>query len=76
MTNHQNHHFNIIDKYISICYICISYLFMIYRANKAHEQEAAHLVIFPGVSSFLFCSVIGGVEHGESSGAGADDRSI
>ena len=42
-----------IDKYISICYICISYLFMIYSDNRAHEQEAVHLVIFPGVASFF-----------------------
>ena len=46
---------------------------MIYKANRAHKQEAVHPDIFPGVSSFLFCSVIGGVERGESTGAGADD---
>ena len=48
---------------------------MIYKANKAHEQEAAHLVIFPGVSSFYFAR-FGGVECGESTGTGADNRSI
>ena len=48
---------------------------MIYSDNKAHEQEAAHLVIFPGVSSFLFRKN-GGVERGESTRSGADDRSI
>ena len=35
-----------------------------------------HPDIFPGVSSFLFCSVIGGVERGESTGAGTDNRNI
>ena len=29
---------------------------MIYKANRAHEQEAVHPDIFLGVSSFLFCS--------------------
>ena len=29
---------------------------MIYNENRAHEREAVHLVIFPGVSSFLFYS--------------------
>ena len=48
---------------------------MIYKANRAHEQEAVHLDIFPGAASFLFAR-IGGVERGESTGAGADDRSI
>ena len=52
------------------------YLFMIYKADRAHEQEAVHPVIFLGVSSFLFCSGIGGVERGESTGPGADNRSI
>ena len=49
---------------------------MIYSDNRAHEQEAVHPDIFPGVSSFLFCSGIGGVERGESTRAGADNRSI
>ena len=65
-----------IDKYINICYICISYLFMIHKANIAHEQRGGASGCIPGVSSFLFCSVIGGVERGESTGSGADDRSI
>ena len=43
--------------------------------TKAHEQEAAHLDIFPGVSSFLFF-MIGGVERGKGAGTGADNRSI
>ena len=46
---------------------------MIHKANRAHEQEAAHLDIIPGVSSFLFCSGIGGRERGESTGSGADN---
>lgn len=29
---------------------------MIYKANRAHELEAVRPDIFPGVSSFLFCS--------------------
>ena len=49
---------------------------MIYSDNRAHEQEAVHPDIFLGVSSFLFCSGFGGVERGESTGSGADDRSI
>ena len=76
MANHQNHRFNIIDKYINICYICISYLFMIYKANRAHEQEAVHPDVFRVYRLFLFCSGIGGVERGESTGAGTDNRSI
>lgn len=38
-----------------MCYICNRYLFIIYSENKAHEQEAAHPDIFPGVAAFLFC---------------------
>ena len=49
---------------------------MIYSENRAHEKEAAHPDKFLGVSSFLFCSVIGGVERGESARSGADDRSV
>lgn len=44
--------------YLTIKYLCVIvqsiYLFMIYRANRAHEQEAVHPDIFPGVSSFYF----------------------
>ena len=47
---------------------------MIYKGNRAHGQEAAHLEEL-GVSSFLFAR-IGGVERGESTRAGADNRSI
>ena len=44
-----------IDKYINICYICISYLFMIYEAKRrARKQEAAHLDIIPGVAVFFY----------------------
>lgn len=59
-----------------MCYICNRYLFIIYSANRAHEPEAVHPDIFPGVAAFLFCSGFGGVERGESTGAGADNRSI
>lgn len=52
-----------IDKYINICYICISYLFIIYKANRAHEQEAVHLDRFWVYRLFLFCKN-GGVERG------------
>ena len=64
-----------IDKYINICYICISYLFMIYSDNRAHEPEAVHSDIFRVYRLFYFAG-IGGVERGESTGAGADNRSI
>ena len=43
--------------------------------KEAHKQEAVHPDMFPGVSSFLFAG-IGGVERGESTGPGANDRSI
>lgn len=36
-----------IDNYISICYICISYLFMIYKDKRVHEQRGGA----PGYSS-------------------------
>ena len=49
---------------------------MIYKANRAHKQEAVHPDIFRVCRLFLFCSVIGGVERGESTGTGADNRSI
>ena len=49
---------------------------MIYKAKRStRSQEAVHPDI-PGCIVFLFCLVIGGVEHGESTGAGADNRSI
>lgn len=56
MANHQNHRFNIIDKYIDICYICISYLFMIYSENRAHEQRGGASGIIRVWRLFLFCS--------------------
>ena len=31
---------------------------MIYNDNRAHGREAVHLVIFPGVASFLFCRLV------------------
>ena len=43
--------------------------------NKAYEMKRRRIRCIPGVSSFLFAG-IGGVERGESTGAGADDRSI
>lgn len=49
---------------------------MIHNENRAHEQRGGASGYIPGVSSFLFCSVIGGVEHGESTGAGTDNRNI
>ena len=77
MTNHQSHRFNnIIDKCLYICYICTSYLFMIYKAKRSTQTRGGASGYIPGVSSFLFCSVIGGVERGESTGTGADNRSI
>ena len=47
---------------------------MIHKANRAHKQEAVHSDIFRVYR--LFILQIGGVERGESTGAGADDRSI
>ena len=44
--------------------------------KEAHEIRGGASGYIPGVSSFLFCSVIGGVERGESTGAGTDNRSI
>ena len=49
---------------------------MIYKDNRAHEQEAVHPDRFWVYRLFLFCSGIGGVERGESTGAGADNRSF
>ena len=48
---------------------------MIQKANRAHEQRGGAFRLILGVSSFLFAG-IGGVECGESTGAGADNRSI
>ena len=52
------------------------YLFMIHNENRAHEQRGGAFGYIPGVASFLFCSGIGGVERGESTGAGKHNRSI
>ena len=47
---------------------------MIYKDNRAHGQEAVHPDRFWVYR--LFILQIGGVERGESTGSGADDRSI
>ena len=44
--------------------------------KEAHEIRGGASRYILGVSSFLFCSVIGGVERGESAGAGTDNRSF
>lgn len=49
---------------------------MIYSDNRAHEKEAAHPDGFLGVAAFLFCLGFGGVERGESTGSGTDNRSV
>ena len=49
---------------------------MIYKAKRRTRTRGGASGYILGVSSFLFCLVIGGVERGESTGAGADDRSI
>ena len=38
--------------------------------KEAHETRGGAFGYIPGVSSFLFCSVIGGVERGESTISG------
>ena len=48
---------------------------MIHKANRAHELEAVHPDIFRVYRLFYFAG-IGGVERGESTGAGTDNRSI
>ena len=58
-----------------MCYICNRYLFIIYSENRAHEPEAVHPDIFRVYRLFIF-SGFGGVERGESTGPGADNRSI
>lgn len=63
-------------KYIIDKYLFLWYIFVKQRQKSARKQEAAHLDVFPGVSSFLFCLGFGGVERGESTGAGTDNRSI
>ena len=77
MTNHQSHRFNnIIDKYINICYICISYLFMIYKDKRStRSQEAVHPDRF-WVYRLFILSGFGGAERGERTGAGTENRSI
>ena len=54
--------------YLTIRYLCVIvqsiYLFMIHKANRAHEQRGGASGYILGVSSFLFCLVIGGVGIG------------
>ena len=49
---------------------------MIYKAKRSTQTRGGASGIVPGVASFLFCLVIGGVERGESTESGADNRSI
>ena len=58
-----------------MCYILNQDIYLLID-NKAYEMKRRRIRCIPGVSSFLFCSVIGGVERGESTGAGTDNRSI
>ena len=46
---------------------------MIHKAKRSTQTRGGASGYILGVSSFLFCSVIGGVERGESAGTGADD---
>ena len=107
------------NNYVFVIYVLVSYLFMIYSDNRAHEQEAVHPDKFWVCRLFLFCSgakltikkekekerkepkerinkenrnkyiffifiyyiylyiiYLGGVERGESTGSGTDNRSI
>ena len=48
---------------------------MIQKANRVHEIRGGTPRYILGVSSFLF-AMIGGVERGESTGAGADYRNF
>ena len=58
-----------------MCYCFNQDIYMFTSDNRAHEQRRC-IRIYSGCVVFLFCSVIGGVERGESTGAGTDDRSI
>ena len=49
---------------------------MIYKAKRSTQTRGGAPGYIPGCIVFLFCSVIGGVERGESTGAGADNRSL
>ena len=66
--------------YLTIRYLCVIvqsiYLFVIHKAKRSTQTRGGASGFILGVSSFLFCSVIGGVERGESTGTGADNRSI
>ena len=55
-----------------MCYILNQDIYSLID-NKAYEMKRRRIRYIPGVSSFLFCLVIGGVERGESTGPGADD---
>ena len=58
-----------------MCYICISYLFMIHKAKRSTQTRGGAFGYISGCSVFLFYR-FGGVERGESTGTGADNRSI
>ena len=49
---------------------------MIYKAKRSTQTRGGASGYILGVSSFLFCLGFGGVERGESTGTGADNRSI
>ena len=59
-----------------MCYSSINiFIYDLQRQESTRTRGGASRYIL-GVSSFLFCSGIGGVERGESARAGADNRSI
>ena len=49
---------------------------MIQKANRVHEIRGGTPRLIPGCIVFFILFRIGGVERGESTGAGADDGSL
>ena len=57
-------------------YYFLILLYQFTTTKEAHEIRGGAPGYIPGVSSFLFCSVIGGVERGKSTRAGKRNRDI
>ena len=57
-----------------MCYILNQDIYLLID-NKAYEMKRRRIRCIPCVSSFSFAG-IGGVERGESTGAGADNGSF
>ena len=58
-----------------MCYCFNQDIYMFTSENRAHEQRRCTWIYFLVYRLFYFAG-IGGVERGESTGAGADNRSI